>query len=34
MYICKENNRLKVIHPHPKGWGFHKTIYMNMKNKL
>lgn len=22
MYICEENNRLKVIHPHPKGWGF------------
>ena len=22
MYICEENNRLKVIHPHPKRWGF------------
>ena len=33
MYICKENNRLKVIHPHPKGWGFLTLGHINFKIK-
>ena len=34
MYICEENNRLKVIHPHPKGWGFLTLGHINIQHEV